>query len=136
MTTGKQPVRRKPSLVSATLVLFAVLALIGLAVFVPHASAGRPANSGSAPASVVTVVIREFKFVPETVIVRGGESVEWKNDDIVLHTATADGESQRPAFDSGTIQTGAAWRYIAPKKGTYDYTCTLHPNMKGKLIVR
>jgi len=69
------------------------------------------------------------------VTVHAGETVEWKNDDIVPHTATADGQDQKPAFDSGTIHTGAAWRYVAQKKGTYNYICTLHPNMKGKLIV-
>jgi len=81
-------------------------------------------------------VIDEFKFEPAAVTVHAGDTVEWKNDDIVPHTATADGEAQKPAFDSGTINTGAAWRYVARKKGTYNYSCTLHPNMKGKLIVQ
>jgi plastocyanin len=84
---------------------------------------------------VVTVVIRKFKFEPATVTVHAGETVEWQNDDIVPHTATADGEAQKPAFDSGTIDTGAAWRCVAQKRSTFNYTCTLHPNMKGKLIV-
>lgn len=84
-----------------------------------------------------TVVIRGFKFKPETVTVRAGETVEWKNEDIVPHTATADAEvAQKPVFDSGTIDTGAAWRYVARKKGTYNYTCAYHPNMTGKLIVQ
>ena len=85
---------------------------------------------------MVTVEIRGFKFEPATVTIQAGETVEWKNDDIVPHAATADGGAQKPAFDSGTIQTGAAWRYIAQKKGTYNYTCTLHPNMKGEVIVQ
>jgi plastocyanin len=85
---------------------------------------------------VVTVVIRNFKFEPATVTVHVGDTVEWKNDGIVPHTATADGGAQKPAFDSGTIRKGAAWRYVARKKGTYHYTCTFHPNMKGKLIVQ
>jgi plastocyanin len=123
-------------LASATLVLLAALALIAVARFQSHASAGRSANSGSAPPKVVTVVIRKFKFEPTTVTVHAGETVEWKNDDIVPHTATADGEAQKPAFDSGAIHTGKAWRYVAQKEGTYDYTCTFHPNMKGKLIVQ
>src|SRR5262245_11987695 len=126
---------RKASLASATLVLLAALALIAAAGFPSHASAGQPANSGSAPPKTVTVVIGGFKFEPATVTVHVGDTVEWKNDDIVAHTATADGEAQKPAFDSGTIHTGAAWRYVAREKGTYDYICTRHTNMKGKLIV-
>ena len=129
-------VKASLALASATLVLLAAFAPIAAAGFPSHASAGRPANSASDPTKVVTVVIRDFKFEPATVTVHAGETVEWKNDDFVPHTATADGEAQKPAFDSGTIHTGAAGRYVAGKKGTYDYTCTFHPNMKGKLIVQ
>jgi plastocyanin len=104
--------------------------------FPSYASAGRPANSGSASPKAVTVVIREFKFEPATVTVHAGDTVEWKNHDIVPHTATADGDAQKPAFDSGTIWIGTAQRWVARKKGTYSYTCALHPNMKGELIVQ
>jgi len=126
--------RRNTSPASRTLVLLAVLALMSTAGFPPHASAGPPANSQSASTKTVTVVIRGFKFHPETVTVNQGDTVEWKNEDIVPHTAT-EGVA-KPVFDSGTIQVGAMWRYVARNKGTYDYTCTLHPNMEGKLIVQ
>jgi plastocyanin len=117
----------KPTLASATLVLLAALALIAAAGFPSHASADQPASSGSAPSKVVTVVIRNFEFEPATVIVYVGDTVEWKNDDIVPHTATADGKTQKPAFDSGTIRKRAVWRYVAQRKGTYNYACTFHP---------
>jgi len=126
----------KLSLASVTLVLLAALALIAAAGFPSLASAGRSANPGSAPQKMVTVTIRAFKFEPATVTVNVGDTVEWKNDDIVPHTATADGEAQKPVFDSGAIRTGATWRYLARNKGTYNYICTLHPNMKGELIVQ
>jgi plastocyanin len=98
------------------LVLLAALVLIAAVGFLSHARAGRPANSRSAPPKAGTVVIREFKFEPATVTVHSGETVEWKNDDFVPHTATVDGDAQKPAFDSGTIHTGAAWRYVAREK--------------------
>jgi plastocyanin len=129
--------RGKLSIASATLVLLAALALIAAAEFLPYRSAGRPMNSGDSPGKTVVVVIRGFKFEPATVTVRAGEIVEWKNEDIVPHTVTADAEvAHKPVFDSGTIGTGAAWRYVAQKKGTYNYTCDYHPNMTGKLIVQ
>ena len=127
---------RRSGLASVTLVLFATLALIAAAAFPSHASAEQPANSTSSPPKVITVVIREFKFEPAIVTVHQGDTVEWKNNDIVPHTATADEKAQKPAFDSGVIQTSAAWRFVAGKKGTYNYICTLHPNMRGKLIVQ
>jgi plastocyanin len=125
-------------LATVALVLLAALALIGAAGFLPHSTdAGRPENSGNSSAKIATVVIRGFKFRPATLTVRAGETVEWKNEDIVPHTATADAEvAHKAIFDSGTIGTGEAWRYVARKKRTYNYTCSYHPNMTGKLIVQ
>src|SRR5215469_14236831 len=127
--------QRRSSPASATLVLLATFALIAATAFLSHAGA-EPANSTSTPPKVVSVVIREFKFEPATVTVHEGDTVEWKNNDIVPHTATADEGAQKPVFDSGTIHKGAAWRFDARKKGTYNYICRLHPNMKGQLIVQ
>ena len=123
----------KLSPISASLVLLGALALVATG-FPSLTSAGRAANSQSASTKTVTVAIRSFKFEPATVTVNQGDTVEWKNDDVVPHTATED--VRKPSFDSGTIEVGAAWRYIARNKGTYDYTCTFHPNMEGKLIVK
>lgn len=134
---------RKTSLTSATLVLLATLALIAATGCPSHASAGQSANSESAlrqsenaAPKVATVEIRDFKFEPATVTVHEGDTVEWKNDDSVPHTATEDIADKKPAFDSGNIETGASWRYVAQKKGTYNYICTLHPNMQATLIVQ
>lgn len=103
-----------------------------------NAQGGAPTDpqSESAAPKVVTVEIRDFKFEPATVTVHEGDTVEWKNDDSVPHTATEDVPDKKPAFDSGNIQTGASWRYVAQKKGTYNYICTIHPNMQATLIVQ
>lgn len=126
---------RNPGL-SNSFILLTALAVVATGAIAPHAGAGRPGHSAKSPPKVVTVEIRNFTFEPASVTVRPGDTVEWKNDDLVPHTATAAGEAQTPVFDSGYIQSGASWRYVARKKGTYDYTCLLHPNMKGKLIVQ
>src|SRR5262249_61305255 len=96
----------------------------------------QPQHSGNAPSSTITVIIRDFTFNPTTVTVHTGDTVVWKNEDSVPHTATADTDAQKPAFDSGAIQKGAAWQFIAGNKGTYKYTCTFHPNMEGTSIVQ
>lgn len=125
----------KTSPVLASLVLLGALVLVATG-FPSHASAGLAANSQSASTKTVTIEIRSFKFQPATVTVNQGDTVEWKNDDIVPHTATADANAEKPVFDSGSIATGAAWHFVARNKGTYSYTCTFHPNMEGKLIVQ
>jgi plastocyanin len=58
--------------------------------------------------------------------------VEWKNDDPLAHTVTADDGS----WDSGLIQPGATWRRTFDRPGTYPFHCTPHPFMKGVVVVR
>ncbi|TMH54853.1 MAG: copper-binding protein [Betaproteobacteria bacterium] len=77
-----------------------------------------------------TVVIEGVKYTPETLTVKGGETVVWVNKDPFPHTVTAKG-----AFDSHDIAAGKSWKYTARKAGEYAYICTLHPNMKGTLKV-
>ena len=80
-----------------------------------------------------TVAIREAEFQPAVLTVKVGDTVEWRNDDIVPHTATS---TEPKKFDSGILPVGSSWKYVVTKRGTYFYNCTLHPNMKGTLIVR
>jgi plastocyanin len=101
-------------------------------------------SGGSAPSArqeaaqpakpkVNTVIIKDFKFQPDSLTVNAGEIVEWKNQDIFPHTATAkDGKT----FDSGHLSNGDSWQFKPSQKGTFDYVCTLHPNMKATLIVK
>ena len=77
-----------------------------------------------------SVTIDAFAFKPATLTVKQGDVVVWSNADPVPHTATAKG-----TFDSGSLATGVSWRYTAAKKGRFDYVCTLHPTMKGVLVV-
>src|ERR1044072_6341442 len=69
-----------------------------------------------------TVALRGMKNVPATLVVRAGDTVVWKNEDVVPHTATDRGK----AFDSGNIEPGGSWRYVAGRKGTYFYYCAYH----------
>ncbi|HKH91912.1 MAG TPA: cupredoxin family copper-binding protein [Gemmatimonadaceae bacterium] len=78
------------------------------------------------------VVIRSFAFSPATDTVQAGDTVHWINQDVVPHTAT----SRIGGFDSGTLEAGQDWRYVARTPGTFAYECTLHPTMRGTLVVR
>lgn len=89
-----------------------------------------------------TVAIRAFQYQPASATVQVGDTVTWTNDDIVPHTATANGTTANGTtangkrFDSGSIGSKHAWRYVATRKGTYAYVCTFHPTMRGTLVVR
>ena len=78
-----------------------------------------------------TVTIDGFEFRPPAATVKAGDDVIWRNADPVPHTATA----KDAGLDSGSINAGGTYRFIAKRKGRFDYICTLHPTMKGTLIV-
>jgi plastocyanin len=111
-----------------------LLACSGNARPVQAAENGRTqvASPAASQARVHTIVINGFKFLPDTLTVKTGETVEWKNEDAVVHTATAEDKT----FDSGNIAPGKSWTFVASKPGTYTYICTIHPNMKGTLTVQ
>ena len=91
---------------------------------------GAHALRAQAAPATHTVTIDAFEFKPATLTVKQGDVVMWRNADPVPHTVTAPG-----TFDSGSLAAGASWRYTAAKKGRFDYVCTLHPTMKGTLVV-
>lgn len=78
------------------------------------------------------VVIDQLRFVPAVLVVRRGDRIIWLNHDLVPHTVTATSNQ----FDSHTIAAQGVWSYRARKRGQYDYRCSFHPAMKGKLIVQ
>ena len=77
-----------------------------------------------------TVTIENMSYAPAAITVKKGDSVTWVNKDIFPHTVTAAG-----AFDSREIKPNGKWTYRAAKAGELAYICTLHPGMKGTLVV-
>jgi plastocyanin len=83
-------------------------------------------------AAVLTVVIKDFAYTPKTLTVNAGDSVRFINQDDEAHTVTLQGGG----FDSGGLDSQNSFTYRFTKPGKYAYFCTLHPYMKGAIIVR
>jgi plastocyanin len=94
------------------------------------ASAPAPA---SPPDSRSSIMISNFKFSPATETVRRGARIEVSNSDTAPHTVTADDGS---SFDSGTLQPGGSTTINVARTGRFPYHCTIHPFMKGVLVVK
>lgn len=77
-----------------------------------------------------TVVIEATSYTPAVLTAKRGDTIVWINKDPFPHTVTAAG-----VFDSSSILPGGTWKYTARKIGAHAYTCTFHPNMKGRLII-
>ncbi len=77
-------------------------------------------------------------FVPKDITVKSGTSVTWTNKDTTIHTVvegTPGGAGATPAFDSSIIAPNATWENTFDKAGEFNYYCSLHPFMTGKVTV-
>lgn len=79
--------------------------------------------------NIVNVEIRNYKFVPQNITVKAGQTVRWTNNDTVLHNVIASG------IESDYLQKGEKFTYTFEEEGTYQYKCTAHPWMEGEVIV-
>lgn len=97
-----------------------------------------PTTPSTAPVSttpgeqtnVTRIAVKDLAFTPAEVTVEAGATIGWMNEDTVAHTITG------ADFDSGEIQPGMEYRHTFSAPGTYDYHCTLHPGMTGKVVVQ
>lgn len=101
-----------------------------------NSDAGQGAESsnqgGKSATGAFAIEIKNFSFNPKDMTVPVGTTVTWTNMDSVAHTATADDG----AFNSGNLNPGQAFSFQFEKAGTFDYSCTYHPGMKGTVTVQ
>jgi plastocyanin len=77
-------------------------------------------------------------YEPPTLTVPVGTTVTWKNSDSTLHTVTsgsAETGVSGTEFDSSYMAGGKTFQHTFSSAGTFDYYCTLHPFMKGQVVV-
>lgn len=89
-------------------------------------------GTATAAMTVVTtssVEIRNSAFNPAIISVPTGTTVTWTNRDNITHTVTGSG------FDSGRLDSGQTFSRTFSTAGTYDYKCSIHPNMSGTVAV-
>lgn len=92
--------------------------------------------SGATPAPGAArhrVEITGLRFGPAQLEAAVGDTVIWVNRDVVPHTATRTGPR---GWDTGVLARGDSARLVLRHAGAHDYTCTLHPAMRGRIVVR
>jgi plastocyanin len=109
----------------------ATATLLAAALLSSAASAGRGDRRAHSSASAIRVDISEFAFHPRTLRVRRGTKVVFLNSDSTAHTATRSG-----SFNTGRILPGHSVAVRLRRAGVYTYHCTIHPFMRGRIVVR
>jgi plastocyanin len=97
---------------------------------VPIVAALTLAMSVSADAATIQITMENLVIAPAEASAKVGDTIEWINKDIFVHTATArngDWDVTMPPKKTVTL--------VLKKAGTIDYYCRFHPNMKARLTV-
>ncbi|HEX6050285.1 MAG TPA: cupredoxin family copper-binding protein [Gemmatimonadaceae bacterium] len=89
-------------------------------------------HSQTKQSDTVTVTIRQFRYERDTITVKVGDVIVWRNADQLEHTVTADSG----AFESPLIKPGREWSHRFAVAGTFDYHCLPHPFMKAVVRVQ
>lgn len=94
------------------------------------------------PISIVLGAISKTidAYQPNPAYIESGQTILWTNNDNFFHTVTQSSfngviEPYQSRFDSGIMDIGQSFSHSFDVKGEYDYYCTIHPWMAGKIFV-
>ena len=76
--------------------------------------------------------VDNFEFTPKVLTVKAGTKVTWINKDDVPHLIVS---TQNQFRASPVLDTDQRYSATLDKPGSYDYFCSLHPKMQGKITV-
>lgn len=83
------------------------------------------------------ISIKNFAFSPNVLNINAGDTVTWVNNDSVPHRIEGSRiQMSNSEFQSGDLSNGQSYSFTFNAAGTYDYICSIHPSMKGKIIVK
>ena len=111
-----------------------VLVALALAAAVLTGCGGDEGGGNAADAAPVTgvteVAAKDNQFTPPAIQVTAGTPVTWRFDDrFVPHDVTGDG------WTSGDPRSKGSFTHTFDRPGSYDYRCTLHDGMDGRVVV-
>ncbi|HRO15439.1 MAG TPA: amicyanin [Paracoccus sp. (in: a-proteobacteria)] len=94
------------------------------------------ATPAEVPADAVTVTIDKMKYQQPEITIKAGSVVTWQNAEAMPHNvAFKAGAVADEKLDGPMMKKGQSFSMRFNEPGTYDYHCTPHPFMKGKVIV-
>jgi plastocyanin len=120
-TRRRSGLRRRWIAVAAVI---ATLAVIGVVTLTVRAEL----DPGEPVVGMTDVAIHDSEFGPAAIEVPAGTTVTWRWDGEAEHNVVGDG------FESPT-QVQGEFVYTFTEPGTYNYRCTHHFFMRGKVVV-
>jgi plastocyanin len=93
---------------------------------------GPIARAAEQKGTAQSISIDNFSFTPKEITVAAGTTITWVNRDDVPHTVV----SPDKKFRSKALDTDDQFSFTFTDAGTYNYFCSVHPMMTGKIIVK
>ena len=112
-----------------------VLVFASLLILESCSSGSEKSSAESAPGEekkpeMHAIEMSQMKFDPAELKVKKGDKVVFVNHYMVAHDVT---EESKKAWNSSPMADGQTWILVATE--TVTYYCSLHPVMKGKIVV-
>ena len=102
-----------------------------LAAVLLAAGCGGSGVSGPAEKTTEVTLAKSYRFDPERIEIKAGQTVTWTNEDNFTHTVQVDGQEDHK------VGRGESVSITFDERGTYHYVCTLHRmDMEGEVIVK
>jgi len=73
-----------------------------------------------------------FAYKPQTITIKAGMKIVWRNKSMAPHTVTGIGTTF--AGVKSSISPGQQTSYVFRHAGSFRYYCTYHPYMKAKVM--
>jgi plastocyanin len=96
----------------------------------PSAPPSATPSAAVSPVATTSVAIANFAFSPAVITVKQGATVTWTNRDEDAHTVAIGG-----AQVSQPLQNADSYTHTFAQPGTYSYVCSIHPYMRGMVVV-
>lgn len=131
---------------TVTIIVILLIIVAAAAIAVGHKSNNNSSpttsntNSSTSGASgkqpmAGTINIRNMMFTPSQITVAKGGTVTWTNNDTTTHTVVDD-LSNVDGPHSGDIPPGGKYSFTFNHTGSFQYHCTIHPSMRGTIVVK
>ncbi|MGW4208040.1 cupredoxin domain-containing protein [Lentzea sp. NPDC004789] len=87
------------------------------------------AVSTASAATTHQIPISRYAYQPATMTVHVGDVVTWTNQDQAAHDVAGG------TFHSPMLAQGQSWSFTFTQPGTFDYVCSVHPDMRAQIVV-
>jgi plastocyanin len=89
-------------------------------------------EGGASAGQVANISIDHNTFIPDQIAVAPSTTITWTNKEAMPHTVV----DVNKGFRSKTLTKDASFSFTFATAGDYDYFCSIHPNMKARVIVK